>query len=61
MFFTQHGGVLLEIAASNGHIETVQRLLETNGSVNYQNKVITTHFMPVYLTPGGTTSLLCAF
>ena len=38
--FLQDGGVPLEIAAQEGHTETVQRLLEAGTTVNYQDKVI---------------------
>ena len=37
----QYGSVPLEIAAKNGHIKTVQILLEAGANVNHQNKVMT--------------------
>ena len=41
MSHTQYGDVPLEIAARQGHIQTVQRLLEARADVNQQNKVMT--------------------
>ena len=37
----QYGNVPLGIAASEGHTETVQRLLEAGANVNHQDKVMT--------------------
>ena len=37
----QNGSVPLEIAAANGHFQTVQRLLEESSNINQQNKVPT--------------------
>ena len=39
--FIKYGSVPLGIAASKGHTETVQRLLELGANPNQQNKVIT--------------------
>ena len=39
--FTKNGNVPLGIAASKGHTETVQSLLELGANPNRQNKVIT--------------------
>ena len=39
--FTKNGNVPLEVAANNGHTETVQRLLELGANPNQQDKVIT--------------------
>ena len=36
----QYGTVPLEVAASEGHTETVQRLLEAGANVNHQDKVV---------------------
>ena len=42
----QSGGVALGIAAANGHIKTVEKLLEAGATVKHQNKVITyNHFI----------------
>ena len=39
--FIKYGSVPLEIAAEEGHTETVQRLLELGANPNHQTKVIT--------------------
>ena len=36
----QYGAVPLEVAAQNGHTETVQRLLEAGANVNHHAKVV---------------------
>ena len=40
-YVTQYETVPLEIAAEEGHTETVQRLLELGANVNCQEKVLT--------------------
>ena len=41
----QYGAVPLEVAAQNGHTETVQRLLEAGANVNHQTKVPTARYL----------------
>ena len=36
----QYGAVPLEVAASEGHTETVQRLLQAGANVNHHAKVV---------------------
>jgi hypothetical protein len=43
--------VPLEIAAANGHAQTVERLLEGGALINYQRSVCNTIITIVYMIP----------
>ena len=53
--------VPLEVAAGEGHADTVRRLLEAGATVNYQNKVMTNTvlcvFCPITVTSGSFSSI----
>ena len=48
--FIKYGSVPLGIAASKGHTETVQRLLELGANPNHQDKVISDYHIIVDYT-----------